>query len=236
MSFADKLKKVVDEAPSAGFVNVNFGKLTTTVNVLEWKETDEIVFVNGKEQKKRVPVRVPFTEDMKLTKGQDIELTFNIKISELNPKLEFDYERNVVVKKSSDDGKFKTDWTETVLPSLEKVFGADWATVITNKKGVYVAAEHVDSVAPAKEGKKNYGVPKFTAKFKSLDECKAARDERYGHKSEDEETVLGVPQSVIDQAKALLKSLGGNQKQFEKMLKGNPFGEYEPEAILAEME
>ena len=224
MSFADKVKKVADEAPSAGFVNVNFGKLTTTVNVLEWKSVDEV----------RTPVRTPFKEDQELKKGQDLELTFKIEISELNPKLEFDYERNVVIKKTSDDGKFKTDWSETVLPSLEKTFGDDWAKVITNSKGVYVSAEHVDSVNLPKAGKKNYGVPKFTARFKTLADCKAARDERYGHKEEsDEETTLGIPAQIIVQAQAVLKSVG--MKQLEKMLDQNAFGEYDKDAILAEL-
>lgn len=227
MSFADKVKKAAEEAPSAGYVNVNFGKLTTAVNILEWKEVDGV----------RTPIRTPFQEDQEVKKNQNLELTFKIEISELNPKLDFDYERNVLIKKSSTDGKFLTDWSEVVLPSLEKVFGADWATAVTSKKGVYVAAEHCDSVIAPKPGKKNYGVPKFIAKYKDLATCTAARDERYGSKAgiEEEETALGVPTSVIDQAKALFKSLGNNEKQFKKMLDGKPFGEYEPEAILAEM-
>lgn len=223
MSFADKVQKYSEEAPVAGFVNVNYGKLTTAVNVLSWKEVDGI----------RAPVRVPFQEQ-EVGKGENLELTFTIGIDELNPKLDFKYERNVLIRKSSEDGKFKSDWSEVVLPSLEKVFGKEWAKVITAKGGVYVAAEHCDSVIAPKEGKKNYGVPKFIAKFKGLTDCKAARNERYGNK-EDASEAIGIPAAVVEQANSLLKSLGNNMEQFKKMLEGKPFGNYDPDAIIAEM-
>lgn len=228
MSFADKIKQAVDEAPSAGFVNVNYGRLISAVNVVTW---------TGKKGEDRKAVRVPFTDDYELKKGENLELTFTIKISEINPKLEFDYERNVLIQKSSDDGKFKTDWTEMVEPSLVAIFGADWPKVITGKKAIYVAAEHVDSLRLPKEGKKNYGVPKFIQKFASLEECKAARDARYGAAVvDDTDDALGIPDTVVAQAKSLLQSLGGKMDTLKTMLASKPFGDYDPDAIIAELE
>lgn len=227
MSFADKVAKAVEEAPSAGFTNVNYGRLTTAVNVLKW--------VGGKGEP-RTPVRTPFREDQELGNGENLELTFTIHISELNPALEFDYERNILIQKSKEDGSVKTDWTETVEPSLVAVFGADWPKIVTGKKALYVAAEHVNSVKLPKEGKKNYGVPKFIEKYNSLEECSAARDARYGKSDGEASDELGIPAAVIEQAKALLKSVKGNKTTLKTMLASNPFGEYDADAIMAELE
>ncbi len=227
MSFADKLKKLSDEAPAAGYVNINFGKLMVEVNVLSWQEIDGV----------RSPVRVPYKEQA-IKEGENIEVTFDVDITEFNPKVDFHYSRNIVMKKSSTDGKFLSDWDKTVLPSLEAVFGANWPAVITDKKGVYVAVENIDSVVPPKEGKKNYGVPRFLGKFKNAAECKAARDAKYGPAAEvvaGDEDGIGVPENVVVQAKTLLGSLGGNMDQLKKMLDGKPFGNYDADAIIAEM-
>lgn len=229
MSFADKVKETIDNAPAAGFVNVNFGKLKVDVNVLEWKDIEGV----------RTPVRVPFTDDTKLRQGQDLELTIEIGISEFNPKLEFEYTRQVIVRKSSEDKKFLTDWSEIVEPSLIAVFGKDYASIITDKKKViYVAAEHVDSLRPPKEGKKNFGVPKFIERYKNAAECAAAREERYGKKDEAAggDEALGIPKSVMDQVRALSQSLGGNRKQLKKALDGKPFGNYDTDAIIEELD
>lgn len=229
MSFADKVKQAVDSAPAAGFVNTNFGRLETKLNVLKW---------TGSKGERKVE-RFPFTEDYELKKGEDLEISFKVYISELNPNLEFDFERNVLIKTSSADGKFLTDWSETVLPSLVKVFGEDWISkVVTNKKAVYVAVETVDSLIKPKEGKKNYGTVRFVKQFPSLDACKSARDEMYGQPGEEVEDdgELGIPSAVIEQAKALYTSLGKNDKQFKSMMKSSePFNQYDADALLEEV-
>jgi len=37
MSFQDKLNEAIENAPEAGFVNINYGKLEFAVQVLSWK-------------------------------------------------------------------------------------------------------------------------------------------------------------------------------------------------------
>lgn len=225
MSYLDKLKGAIDNAPEAGFINVNYGRLSTKIQVMSWQEVDGV----------RTPVRRAFVENEELKKNETVELEFTIHISEVNPALNFDYTRNVQVRKSA-NGQL-TDWSETVLPSLEKVFGKDkWIEVLTGKKQVYVSAEHLDSVIKAKEGKKNYGVPRFTGVFKSLDECKAAREERYGKSEASEGAEIGIPEAVIKQAKGLFESVGKNEKAFKKMVAdAEPFNAYDADALLEEV-
>jgi hypothetical protein len=229
MNFADKVDQLIEEAPVAGFANVNYGKLAFEVSILSFVDK-----ADGSGA--REAYRVPYV-DRPLKDGENIELTFEIGIMEINPKLTFNFKRNVIMKKTSADGKTKADWDQVVLPSLIATFGKDWAKVISDpKKPVYVAAEAPDSVQPIKEGKKNYGTIKFIQKFKNLEECKAARDERYGSKGEAvEEDGVGIPAAIIDQAKGVWASLKGNEATFRKMMASDPFSAYDVDAILAEI-
>lgn len=216
-----KIKAYADEAPAAGFVNVNYGKLTTTPIVVKWTEVDGV----------RAPVRRVLKEDEELQDGESLELKFVVNISELNPKLTFEYERTVPIKAN---GSKKTDWAEIVLPSLEKVFGkTTWAEVI--EKQPYVAVEAANNVAGNASGSgKIYDVPKFIARYATKAECEAARDLRY-HKKDSEaaasDEVLEVTPEAIEQARSLIKSLG--DKKALKMLATKPFGNFDPDVLWA---
>jgi hypothetical protein len=249
MSFADKVKKMVNEAPVASSgVNVNFGPLTVTPIVLRW---------NGRGAGAR-PEKTPLAEymrqhglkesdDVELAPGESFQLHFDIDISELNPSLDFHYEREIAILLSSP--KVKTSWSEIVQPSLEKVFGKNWEEKIlpNGKKSapvVYVAAEAVDPVEPVKEGKKTYSVPRFIAAYPSLEACREARDERYpprdteaemafGPEGDDEELEEGeFPQDVIEQVQELFNSTRKNRKQTLKMLENKPLGDYDAEELF----
>ena len=251
MKFADRVKKMVDEAPvvTGRGPNVNFGPCVFTPIVLKWQ---------GRGAGSR-PDKTPLDEYMKqnnlteddgleLAEGESLYLQVDIDITELNPSLGFHYERDIALlvsnKTSKDPAKhILTDWSEIVQPSLEKVFGKDWEQkVLANGKKaapvVYLAAENADNVNPPKEGKRSYGVPKFLAVYADLDECREARDKRYPPRDEeaemafppdgevgDDEDEDGFPIEVIDQVKSLYQSTRKNAKQTHKMLVAS--GEYE---------
>lgn len=216
------LQQAVDSAPEAGMANINFGKLTAEPQVATWSDGPE----GG-----RVKTVAPWTGQT-LTRDQSLEIKFVVNISELNPKLEFEYERSIVVRKS---GRVKTDWTEIVEASLLEVFGKNWANEIA--KSPYVAVEDFPNVAgnASKKGK-IFGVPKFLSAYKSKAECITAREERYGKKSSGDDApvaaVGAVPQEVVNNVKALLASLG-SEEQAMSMLAAKPFGNYEPAVLIA---
>lgn len=224
-SLQDKIKQYVDNAPtrSSGSNYIQYGQLRCSVSVITWQ---------GKGQ---APIKTPYKDGMEIESNQSMEIEFAVGVKELNPALEFDeWTRRILVERSGP--KIKTDWSEIVLPSLETVFGNDWANVVTGKKVFYVECEQADSINPPRDGKRDYGVPKFLRKFKDFDECKAARDERFGHDEENADEQLGIPEEVINQAKGLLKSLKGNKDKLKKMLEDKPFGNYDADAIIAELE
>jgi hypothetical protein len=217
----NKVKTYADSAPTAGFVNVNYGKLIVTPLVVEWKEVDGV----------RSPVKHALKEGEELQEGQQLELSFKVMISELNPALTFEYERNVPVKNS---GGQKTDWDEIVRPALEKVFGKNaWADAI--EKQPYVAVEDTPNLAGRASGSgKVYGIPKVTAKFASKEECVKAHDARY-HKKGDagaEEVDPTQPSpEAIEKTVALIASVG--EKKARTMLDKKPFGDFDPDILFA---
>jgi hypothetical protein len=254
MSFADKVKKLINEAPvvSSG-MNVNFGPMVVTPMVIRWAGRGN------------PPVKTPLldymaehdikdADDIELEKGKEsFQLHFDIDVSVLNPALDFHYERDVAILESYHNPKnpekdILTDWSEIVLPSLETVFGKNWYDkVLPNGKKAapvfHVAAENTDSLAPVKEGKKNYGVPKLIAVYGSLAECRKARDERYPPReeqgeevpedeSDDDEEEGEFPADALKGAYQLYNSSRKNEKQTLKMLGTYPFGEYDPKELL----
>lgn len=226
-NLVNQMKKQIDEAPEAQpFVNANMGKLTITPYVMNWTED---------ETGKRMPERKELPEDYELQKGENFELLFSVDIQELNPALQFKYERNVQIRKSNLEVEphILTDWSEIVEPSLLAVFGANWLEAVM--KQPYVEIEDVPNITgrkgKPKDGKegKIFGVPKFVHTFKSHSECEAAHAERFGKASAND----AIPIEVITKTKGLLASLKGNDKKVLDMLAKKPFGDYDPEEILA---
>lgn len=230
-SFMDSVNKLIKEAPAiqGGGNFINFGPLKVTPLVVTFKGT-------GTPNKQTLQ---EYMEEQGLEEGDPIELgdresfqlQFEIDVSQINPALNFKYQREVAVLNSND--KIKTDWDTTVLPSLVKVFGKDWHTkLIPNgskkPKTFYVAAENADSLKRVKEGKKNYGVPKFIAVYDSLEACKQARDERYPPRDDAAEMDYGEPEEgdeedeftaeQLEQALTLYNSAKQNRSRTIKML------------------
>lgn len=233
MSFADKINQYVEHAPVSGFTPVNYGSLLTEIMVVTWEGE------KGARSKKTTT----YTDEYELKKGESLEAVFTVKISELNPAINFDYVRTVPIMNS---GTQKADWDIIVLPSLVAVFGDKWADTILGKKAVFVAVEDVAN-AQGKTPKpttdnpnpRPWGCPKFQEKFKNLEACKAARDERFGAvtaeamPSDDDGEDGEIPEAIAKQVKALYESLGKNDKTLKTMLATKPFGDFSVDALMA---
>jgi hypothetical protein len=240
----DNVNKLIKEAPAiqGGGAFVNFGPLKVTPLVVTFKGS-------GQQPDKRTLQE--YMDEQGLEEGDEIklgdrdsfQLRFVIDVSAVNPALTFSYERDVAVLASN--AKIKTDWDTTVLPSLVKVFGKDWHTKLVQNgskklRTYYVAAENADSLKPVKEGKKNYGVPKFLAIYDDLDACKEARDERYppredtavavdGEEGEDG----GYTEEQLEQALTIFNSVKQNKKRAISMLE-KMFDDVEDHGALLE--
>jgi hypothetical protein len=261
MKFIDKVKKMVDEAPVAtgGGANVNFGSMTVMPIIIRWKGRGQ------KPDKYTLPEYVKEfglknEEEIELEEGKEsFQLAFDIDITEINPALDFHFQREIDIKVSNKTNKdpnkwLLTSWSEIVQPSLVKVFGKEWEDkLISNGKSsptVYVAAEAVEAIEPPKGDKKPYKVPKFIGVYKTLEECKAAHDLRYPPRDAEAEMTFGpddeeeveageeeveegdIPADVIKQVVTLYNSNVKNKKRTKKMLEGNPFGNYDPDELL----
>jgi len=215
-----ELNTLVEEAPEEGFNPVNFGKLSVEAGALSWED--------------RQPVRREFTGGA-LRSGETLELTFTVDIREMNPQLEFQYERTVAVRKSS--ARSKTDWEEIVLPSLVETFGADWAKKV--QSGLYVQVEDVPNIKgkTSKTSGNVWGVPKFIGQYADLPACVAARGERFGGSRTSSAPAASpsangsIPAAAIEQAAGLLASIG-DEEQVLSMLQGQPFGAHDAKALL----
>lgn len=219
--FWTTVQEAADNAPEAGYPNVSMGKLTVVPFVVKFSNKDGV-----KSAEKSV-----FKQGATLGDRDMLELEFTVDIKEMNPNLNFDYVRRVGVRKS---GRNKTDWDEIVRPSLEAVFGKQWAKTIIGGKGVYVELEDVPNVAgKAGDNGKVWGVPKFLRVFKNKAECAAAHAERFkSHAStSDESTDSGeIPEEVLKQVRGLIGSVG--DKKAKEMLASKPFGDYEADALM----
>jgi hypothetical protein len=214
----DDLNKAIDDAPIAGYANVNYGKVSLSVQAVSWKD--------------RQPIKRELTKKEPLKEGENVQLVFKVDIQEFNPVLDFTYERNVDVKKSSP--RTKTNWTEIVEPSLIAVFGKDYLKALV--KSPYVLVEDVADVNGRQTAKgKDLTTIKFLKAFKNKAECEADRNTRFaGRKngsSGDELTMdNGIPASVIKQAQGLIASVGEDQAKV--MLAGKPLGDYDPDELM----
>ena len=140
----NKLADYIDNAPEAGFVPINYGPLETTPQVLRWEENSDGV---------RRPNREPLGKGQNVPEGATLEMGFTVELPDMNPNLEFNYERSIAVRRSS--AREKSDWSEIVEPSLVEAFGKDWVKRIVGKK-VYVEVEDVPNYngrpRPARSG------------------------------------------------------------------------------------
>ena len=214
---ADTLNAAIAAAPEAGFVNVNFGRLTIKPMIVEWGAKDT---ATGKSKKVVRALRPG-------EKSDNIEIHIIVDIREFNQALEFDYDRNVPLRKSSDRGK--SDWTEIVEPALVQLLGQHWTQVA--KTHPYVAVEDVPNVnkMTSKSTGKVYNVPKLIAVYSSMLECKTARDARYSgsSKAADEEM-----KSVVEMVRGLISAVGGNLEEVRPLLDTEPYNKYNAEQLI----
>ncbi len=181
------LQELAEQAPSAGYANVNYGRLSTEVNKVWW---------TGSKKEGNSEKHGEAYNGKPLNKGERIQFVFSVNIQEFNPALTFNYSRKVEMVKSQ--GKTKTDWSETVLPSLIATFGDGWAKEIG--KSLYVAVEDVPQV----DGNEKYSTIRFLKKFKNKKECEADRNERFGKNENSNGSSL--PAEVVGQVKAMLST------------------------------
>jgi hypothetical protein len=216
------IQEAIDNAPDAGFVNQNFGKMTMYPQIVSW----------GKDSKgARVKHARPMKKGDKAGNGESTEMFFSIDISEFNPALTFAYERNVAIRNST--AKDKSDWTEIVQPSLVATFGSNWLAKAVSHP--YVCVEDVANCngATSKKTGKVITVPKVIATYASAVECKAARDAKYagaaGADSADAELT-----AVVDQVKGLITAMGGELEQVHALLTTQaPYNKYDADQLLA---
>lgn len=236
----DLLNEQINNAPTAGFgPSVTFGKCLLKVQVISWDRSSGSPVIVEKD----------WDGASKLKDGENFRMVFTINVKEFNPSLEKDWVRKIDVKKSGrkSDGtknpKALTDWEETVLPSLLKVIGPDYAKKLLGK-GVYVEVQEIDTVVLDKNGNPKSWVqkavnegqedrvrvntaPKFVRSFKSKEECQAAREERFGkkdeeqHEEEEEEQGNKVPKKAINEFKALVSSLNDDVSQAIELVDAN---------------
>ena len=215
------LQQLADEAPEAGYINVNYGKLTINPMVVSWPNEA----VGGKKTPKKVPLKAGYV----LNAQESLELEVLIDIQEFNQELQFSYKKNVPVKKS---GTVLTDWGEIVEPSLIAVFGKAWTSKAMLNP--YVEVEDVAGVSgKASDKGKVYTAPKFLRAFENKAECAAAREAKYGKKaggSSSAPTNNTPPDAVLKQVKALIGSVGADATL--TMLESKSFGDFEPANLL----
>jgi hypothetical protein len=221
----DLLSELVDDAPVAGFgPQVNFGKCTMEVIINSWDN-----------DAKKFNTR-PFVKGEQLKQGEYLQITFKVDVTELNPALTNEYKRRVDVKKSGN--KAKTDWSETVEPSLVSVFGKEWTKRIG--KGVYVQIEDAETVEVNRQGElkgwdkdgKHYTntVPRFLAAFKSKAECETARAERFQRK-ENGSTPEALSENVINKVRTIM-GYNLSEDQLRDLLKAE-FPSHDPDELIA---
>jgi len=217
----DAINEAITNAPDAGFVNQNYGKLTMYPKIVSWGKPG----ADGKKEKHERPMK----SGDKAGPGESIEMFFHVDIAEFNPALNFAYERNVAIRKST--AKDKSDWTEIVEPSLVAVFGADWLKQAVARP--YVCIEDVANCngATSKKSGKVLTVPKVIARYANAVECKAARDAKYSPSGED--AANAELQAVVDQVRGLLDAMGGEVEAVRGLLTNPPYNKFDAEQLLA---
>lgn len=226
----DALDALVKTAPQAGFDKMRFGRVYTSLWAVSWSGGDGA----------RTPDRRQLVAGDALREGESAEIRFVVQINEFNPALDFNFDRAVPIKKSRRTNNLltdPTDWDELVLPSLVKVFGKDWATVLLSAP--YVQVEEVPNAAGKASPKtqKMYTVPKFVKTFGAdRNACYAEYRKRYPTDSRPrvaDGTDAGAPQfppDVLAQVRDLLTV--NSREDVLALLADKPFGNYEGVALL----
>lgn len=213
----------IAEAPDAGFVNANYGRVTVLPQIVSWSKQKDPQ--TGKSKK----IVRPMTKGDAPKNGESLELLIAVDIAEFNPALEFRYERNIAIRKSTP--KDKSDWTEIVEPSLIAVFGKDWLSKVVARPYVQIEdVANVNGITSKKSPNKVLTVPKFVAAYASMIECKAARDARYSSGSEsDAEAALNA---AVDQVRGLITALDGDLDGVRALLSNPPFNAFDSEQLI----
>lgn len=233
----DAIENADKNAPEAGYGNnINYGRLYVTSQVQYWKPTGNTdpntgKSINTAERRDLVPGEV-------LGQGEVVELTFEVKISEFNPALTFEYSRTIKMQVSST--KTKADWDQIVKPSLVAIFGDKWARPAAEHP--YVAVEDVGNIneSVSKTTGNVWGVPKFLQSFgQDKNACIAAREKKYGKGSGSPaatpSTSSAPSKEVIEQVKGLVESVRVDAAR--NMLSARPFaaqpgGDFDADVLL----
>lgn len=158
MSFLEQADKAAQHAEEdSSIVFSNFGRLEMELHSYKvWKELPD-----GKWTAEEVE-----ENEYNVTKERNrfMEIDFKVIISEMNPKLEFDYKRKVSII-----SKGKGDWNQIVRPSIDEVFGKD--ATLASIQGKYVEVQDVPQTRDPE-----YSTIKFVRVFDSREACKAAYD------------------------------------------------------------
>ena len=180
--FADELvQKLLDEAAVAAAnsgIRTNMGRLTLRLRYLQW--------VNS------MPTEVSIDKYRELGKRErSMELTVMVDIQELNPSLDFEYERRVMMHSK--------DWFEHWQRSLIEYFELDneitdeslskkerqieMNKLVMTKTGA-LAGKYVlladEEQSKQKDTDKIYRTPALLAVYDSREECFDAYEERFG--------------------------------------------------------
>jgi len=243
-SIYDRVMEYSKNAPQAftGYgPSPNFGKASMTPYIVSWNNKNKI--------------ETPLSEWKGDIGSNTMELWFEVDLQEFNANLGFNYSRKVRVEvnKVGKDGTVekKTDWSETVLPSLLEVFGEDWSGKIN---GTYV--EVIDEPSNDKPWHKKVdgveqfnddGSPKmvqpqtvkFLRRFANKGECLAAHNERYSGKTAVDNAATEIPDELVSQAQTL-RSMFPNMSDEDFAVQylegpGSPFAQYDSDAILVRL-
>ena len=214
----EELEKMIDRAPEAGGAAFkNFGKLTIKPMIVVWSGPKE----------KRAPTRTEYVSGVPVPDGANLEIAFSIDIQEFTPTLEFLYERNVTVRKSS--ARAKTSWSEIVEPSLRAVFGDHW---LAKANGSYVCAQDEPQVEPPSKSGKTFNTIKLIAAYKDKAACLAAFEaQKIGNGAP---SAGVIPASVVDAVKQIATALGGNVTTLRAALESDAqYKAYGVDALVA---
>ena len=222
----------IKNAPTDGYAQVNYGKVTMEVHAARW--------VEDKEEGKRVIKLRPITKKAPLNSkaGEYAQITFQIGIQEFNEALDWEFKRRVDVKVGTP--RKETDWTSVVEPSLVATFGKNYLAELA--KEPYVLVESVASVTgkTTKEGKALTTI-KFLKAFKDKAACEADRAERFQKQddssdSDDDDATAGegeISAEMKGEVKAFIKAMKGETKDDILEALEEAYPGYDPDELYA---